>query len=70
MLSHGYRSVYLQRPTTHTSDWSGDKKKDGCAVFFRSSLFDLEQVDTVNFRDVHDRVALLASAIAPLPALF
>ena len=65
MDSLGFRGVYLGRPTTHSSEWSGKQKKDGCAIFFRKSLFDLVETDTVNFMDVHDRVALLVRPYLP-----
>ncbi|KAG9410409.1 Nocturnin [Aphanomyces cochlioides] len=59
-LALGYDSVYVKRPSTHSSTWSGDKKMDGCGIFFRQDKFELKECDSVNFRDEHDRVALLA----------
>ncbi|KAF0699356.1 Aste57867_10072 [Aphanomyces stellatus] len=58
-LALGYDSVYVKRPSAHTSTWSGEKKQDGCGIFFRQSKFRLKEVESVNFRDQHDRVALL-----------
>ncbi|ETW05713.1 hypothetical protein H310_03421 [Aphanomyces invadans] len=58
-LELGYDSVYVKRPSGHVSEWSGQKKLDGCGLFFRQSKFSLKEVESVNFSDEHDRVALL-----------
>ncbi|RHZ01718.1 hypothetical protein DYB37_004809 [Aphanomyces astaci] len=58
-LALGYDSVYVKRPSGHVSEWSGEKKMDGCGLFFKQSKFRLKEVESVNFSDEHDRVALL-----------
>lgn len=31
----GYDSVYVKRPSIHVSNWSGEKKHDGCGIFYK-----------------------------------
>ncbi|KAJ0402637.1 hypothetical protein P43SY_007502 [Pythium insidiosum] len=30
----GYDSVYIKRPSIHISNWSGERKQDGCGIFY------------------------------------
>lgn len=60
MHMRGYESVYVKRPSINVSTWSGEGKKDGCGVFFKRNAFELVDCDSVNYNDVHDRVAMLA----------
>ncbi|CEG36739.1 Glucose-repressible alcohol dehydrogenase transcriptional effector CCR4 and related proteins [Plasmopara halstedii] len=60
-LQHrGYDSVYLKRPSIHVSNWSGEKKHDGCGIFYKKEKFELKEFEAVNYHDPHDRVAVLA----------
>nr|CCA20442.1 conserved hypothetical protein [Albugo laibachii Nc14] len=56
----GYDSVYVKRPSIHVSNWSGEKKQDGCGIFFKKDKFELKECESINFHDTHDRVAILA----------
>ncbi|TMW66426.1 hypothetical protein Poli38472_004191 [Pythium oligandrum] len=56
----GYDSVYIKRPSIHVSNWSGEKKHDGCGIFYKKDKFELKECETINFHDSHDRVAVLA----------
>ncbi|KAI9922567.1 hypothetical protein PsorP6_000090 [Peronosclerospora sorghi] len=56
----GYESVYVKRPSIHVSNWSGEKKRDGCGIFYKKDKFELEEFEAVNYHDPHDRVAVLA----------
>ncbi|RLN20330.1 hypothetical protein BBO99_00001508 [Phytophthora kernoviae] len=60
MQDRGYESVYVKRPSIHVSNWSGEKKRDGCGIFFKKDKFELKEFEAVNFHDPHDRVAVLA----------
>jgi mRNA deadenylase 3'-5' endonuclease subunit Ccr4 len=31
----GYDSVYVKRPSINVSNWSGEKKHDGCGIFYK-----------------------------------
>lgn len=37
----GYDSVYVKRPSINVSNWSGEKKHDGCGIFYKCGLFSL-----------------------------
>ncbi|KAH7492067.1 hypothetical protein PRIC1_002459 [Phytophthora ramorum] len=60
LQDRGYESVYVKRPSIHVSNWSGEKKHDGCGIFFKKDKFELKEFEAVNFHDPHDRVAVLA----------
>lgn len=34
----GYDSVFVKRPSIHVSNWSGEKKHDGCGIFYKQVL--------------------------------
>jgi len=55
----GYDSVYVKRPSIHSSSWSGLDKQDGCGIFFHKDKFNLINEQHINFKDIHDRVALI-----------
>ncbi len=57
--SLGYDSVYVKRPSVHGTSWSGVEKHDGCGIFFMKDRFRLVHEHSINFQDMHDRVALL-----------
>ncbi|KDO34289.1 hypothetical protein SPRG_19107 [Saprolegnia parasitica CBS 223.65] len=59
MARLGYESAWVKRPSTHRSTWSGEKKMDGCGIFFRNDRYELRECESFNFHDEHDRVALL-----------
>ncbi|OQS06614.1 hypothetical protein THRCLA_01343 [Thraustotheca clavata] len=59
LASLGYESAWVKRPSTHRSTWSGEKKMDGCGIFFRQERFKLRECESFNFHDEHDRVALV-----------
>ena len=58
MSKFGYDSVYAKRPSLHQSSWSGVTKYDGCGIFFKESLFDYVDSETLVYSDTHDRIAL------------
>uniref|UniRef100_A0AAV1UJ85 Endonuclease/exonuclease/phosphatase domain-containing protein n=1 Tax=Peronospora matthiolae TaxID=2874970 RepID=A0AAV1UJ85_9STRA len=60
LQDRGYESVYVKRPSIHVSNWSGEKKHDGCGIFYKKDKFELKEFEAVNFHDPHDRVAVLA----------
>ncbi|CAH0514204.1 unnamed protein product [Peronospora belbahrii] len=60
LQDRGYESVYVKRPSIHVSNWSGEKKHDGCGIFYKKEKFELKEFEAVNFHDPHDRVAVLA----------
>eukprot|EP00644_Phytophthora_capsici_P000950 jgi/Phyca11/551623/estExt2_Genewise1Plus.C_PHYCAscaffold_430066 len=60
LQDRGYESVYVKRPSIHVSNWSGEKKQDGCGIFYKKDKFELKEFEAVNFHDPHDRVAVLA----------
>lgn len=35
LQDRGYESVYVKRPSIHVSNWSGEKKHDGCGIFYK-----------------------------------
>ncbi|TDH73226.1 hypothetical protein CCR75_007941 [Bremia lactucae] len=35
LQERGYDSVYVKRPSIHISNWSGEKKHDGCGIFYK-----------------------------------
>ncbi|OQR92087.1 hypothetical protein ACHHYP_04109 [Achlya hypogyna] len=59
LLGLGYESTWVKRPSAHRSTWSGEKKMDGCGIFFRAARYELRECESINFHDEHDRVALL-----------
>jgi len=59
MRQLGYASVYVKRPSLHATSWSGMDKEDGCGIFFRDDRFVLIKERSINFKDEHDRVALM-----------
>ncbi|CAI5705276.1 unnamed protein product [Peronospora effusa] len=60
LQDRGYESVYVKRPSIHVSNWSGEKKHDGCGIFYKKDKFELKEFEAINFHDPHDRVAVLA----------
>ncbi|DBA04628.1 TPA: hypothetical protein N0F65_012211 [Lagenidium giganteum] len=60
LSERGYDSVFVKRPSLNVSNWSGEKKHDGCGIFYKKNKFELKECESVNFHDAHDRVAILA----------
>jgi mRNA deadenylase 3'-5' endonuclease subunit Ccr4 len=56
----GYASLYVKRPSLHTSAWSGTDKQDGCLIAYQqNAIARVVDVEQINYDDRHDRVALL-----------
>jgi CCR4-NOT transcription complex subunit 6 len=55
----GFDSVYLKRPNTHESNWSGLIKSDGLGIFYKEEMFDLIKVEEIYYQDDHDRIGLI-----------
>ncbi|KAF1316910.1 Glucose-repressible alcohol dehydrogenase, partial [Globisporangium splendens] len=61
LSDRGYDSVFVKRPSIHVSNWSGEKKHDGCGIFFKkvdhqmSELFELEEEVIRMTSDVMDK---------------
>jgi len=56
-----YNSVYVKRPAITKTSWSGLAKTDGCGIFYSLARFKLLSQTVVNYRDHHDRVALIVA---------
>eukprot|EP00128_Syssomonas_multiformis_P001305 Colp12_sorted_trinity150504_noHs@25422 len=54
----GYDSVYAKRPSIHRGLRTGKAKEDGCGIFFKKDKFELIREKSINFHDIHDRIAL------------